>query len=201
MPPLFPITSRLFSIIRVLFILLHLRTTAAQNNWSNFPYSSRSCLNHYTDLSSCPRTDIVSWNYCLCNNYENWMANVAACVNKEAPDDLETVYGQIVVVCAGTNTPTPYSLDDFMAAAAAGTNTENLTPTTTPITGTGTFESPPKQTQTSHTTTPTSTPEKEKSSGDGGLSTSDKIAIGIGVPVGVFGIIGAIATWWMCCRH
>ncbi|KAM7203343.1 hypothetical protein V8F33_002334, partial [Rhypophila sp. PSN 637] len=185
------INSVIFSIL----ILLLPSNAKAQNNWSNFPYNSRSCLNHYTELSSCDRSNSVTWNYCLCNNYENWINNVAACVNKEAPDDLETVYQDIVTVCVGTGTPTLFSLDDFMAAAAAGVDTSTTS-------STGTAESPPKHTQTDTTvTTPTATPEKEKSDGDGGLTTSDKIAIGLGVPAGVFGVIGSVATWWMCCRR
>ncbi|KAM7211759.1 hypothetical protein V8F06_012861 [Rhypophila decipiens] len=181
-------------------ILLLPSNANAQNNWSNFPYNSRSCLNHYTELSSCDRSNARAWNYCLCNNYESWITNVAACVNKEAPDDLETVYVDIVAVCAGTGTPTLFSLDDFMAAAAAGVDTSTTLSTTT--SSTGTAESPPKHTQTDTTgITPTPTNEKEKSDGDGGLTTSDKIAIGLGIPAGFFGVIGSVATWWMCCRR
>ncbi|KAM7211761.1 hypothetical protein V8F06_012863 [Rhypophila decipiens] len=187
-------TSSLFTSI-LLPVLLFPITTTAQFNWKDFPYDSRECLNKYSELSSCDRSNPTAWNYCLCNNYENWIANVAACVNEQAPDDLVTVYDNIVAVCRGTGTPTLFSLDDFMAAAAAGTNTASVkTTSTTPSTGSS--EAPPKQTETQ-----TSTPEKESSGGDGGLTTSDKIAIGLGVPAGVFGVIGAVATWWMCRKR
>lgn len=191
----------------ILLVPCHAQTSF---DWTGFPTAAWSCLDYHTvQLTTCdPSLGAYLWNYCLYTNTENWIANVAACLGQKDPDDVSVVWATMAQTCSSTSTPITFTLDDFKRAAgqdsSAGDGDGGGEPTTTTTTDTpGGGDGSAKTTVTTAPGTGTgdSTNGGDGRGGGGGLSTSDKIAIGIGVPVGVFSIVGGIATWWMCCRR
>ncbi|KAI0166511.1 hypothetical protein GGR57DRAFT_27984 [Xylariaceae sp. FL1272] len=160
-----------------LLLLLQARLTLAtvKNDFSSYPQNSQSCLYDSADEAGCSEADTgKDLNQCLCKNNNNFVYNVAGCVAKEDPSDLNTVYDMMQSNCAGTGVTLSVSRNAFLSAANAATATQT---TSSPS---------PTSSNPSSTSGPTS---------DSGLSTGVKIGLGVGIGFGAIAL--GLLAWFI----
>ncbi|KAI1106309.1 hypothetical protein F4804DRAFT_301498 [Jackrogersella minutella] len=172
----------------LLSITLQTQISVAQfkNDFTSYPEGSQSCLNNAADQSKCTGNNGQQMNSCLCRNQGNFVYNVATCVAKASPSDLDAVYDTLSNNCAGTGVTIAVSKDAFDSQAEAATESSSTsTPSAT----------------SSSTTSATTSETAEPTSATGLTPTGTRIALGAGIGFGV-AVLG-ILVWfvWLYSRR
>lgn len=108
-----PVLSYKF-IILLSTIFFH-STLAILIDFANYPAGSKSCLFSATNSSKCDQSTVPAFNACACSNGGNFVTSLAQCLQSSDPGDLTTVHTTLYSNCRDSNTPLPYSLQQFLA--------------------------------------------------------------------------------------
>ncbi|KAI1267196.1 hypothetical protein F5Y18DRAFT_331561 [Xylariaceae sp. FL1019] len=161
-----------------------------KNDFSSYPQNSQSCLYNSADKASCSEGETgKDLNQCLCKNNNNFVYDVASCVAKEDPSDLNTVYDMMQSNCAGTGVTLSVSRDAFLSAANAATASQT-TSSPSPTSPSPTSPTSPSSPTSSNPSSPTS-----GSTSDDGLSTGVKIGLGVGIGFGAIAL--GLLAWFV----
>jgi hypothetical protein len=182
-----------------------------QNDFSAYPKGAQQCLYTASNNSGCNGSDVKTMNACLCGNTGNFVLSTASCVGSSSPADVNQVFLDLLVNCAGSNTPMKITQSQFNAAASGTTSKPGSTttaattgPTQTPDLTTITTNiggQPVTVTITRPTGQPTGTPgNSTENNTSGGLSTGAKVGIAAG-SVAAIGIVGVGAFFLLRRRR
>jgi hypothetical protein len=104
-------------------------------DFSNYPSGARSCLDSAATASKCDTSTVAAFNSCVCENGGNFVTNAVQCLTSSDSGDLTAVYGTMASNCADSNTPLPFTLQQFLALAGSSSTTTPTKPITTTVTG------------------------------------------------------------------
>ncbi|TQN65704.1 hypothetical protein CSHISOI_09705 [Colletotrichum shisoi] len=98
----------------VISYLVSQSQAAFVNDFSAYPVNSRPCMNRAAAASGCAGNTVTEMNTCLCGNGGDFVTATAKCVEKEAKDELDHVYGMLLASCTDSKTPLAVSQAHFL---------------------------------------------------------------------------------------
>lgn len=82
------------NLIHVLVLLSISRPSVAvfQNDFSDYPAGTQTCLSNASDGSDCTGDTSAEMNQCLCSNGGNFVTNSARCIAQDDPSDMASTW-------------------------------------------------------------------------------------------------------------
>ncbi|EFQ36060.1 hypothetical protein CGRA01v4_06033 [Colletotrichum graminicola] len=84
------------------------------NDFSAYPVKARPCLDAAAAASGCTGNTVTEMNTCLCGNGGDFVLTTARCIEKQAKEQIGTVYSTLLTSCTDSRTPLGISQAQFL---------------------------------------------------------------------------------------